>query len=282
MNDAILSRVVIENVRPSVDEGRFPAKGIVGDTVPVTEDIFADGHDSISARLLYRKSGEIEWRETAMAAAENDEWRGGFSIGEPGMYTFAVEGWIDRFSSWRKALQKKLDAGQEIGADLLIGARIVETAAERADGGGAARLRGLAETLKDASDPAAAAAIALGAQAAKLMAEFPDRTQSVRTQKEYPLQADPPVARFSTWYELFPRSCSPEPGKHGTFRDCEALLPEIAKMGFDVLYLPPIHPIGETNRKGKNNTTGAGPDDPGSPWAIGSEAGGHNRLLVQG
>ncbi|MFH1169708.1 MAG: maltotransferase domain-containing protein, partial [Chloroflexota bacterium] len=272
-------RVVIEGVKPEIDCGRFPIKRIAGDTVTVEADIFADGHDALSAVLLYRREGEKGWSEAPMVFLVNDHWRGSFTVSEPGRYRYTITGWIDRFMTWRQDLQKKLEAGQDLSADLLAGARLVAGAVKRAPPPEAATLREWAEKLQSAqAGKPAKVSLALGRELAALMDKYPDRHSATTYHQELAIVVDREKARFGAWYEAFPRDCTTEPGKHGTFRDCEKRLGYIAGMGFDVIYLPPIHPIGHTFRKGKNNATSAGPDDPGTPWAIGSEEGGHKAV----
>jgi starch synthase (maltosyl-transferring) len=273
------SRIVIENVKPEIDCGRFPAKRTVGESMTVEADIFADGHDALSARLLYRKDGISGWTEILMQPLPNDCWRGTFEVTQMGDYCYTVQAWVDRFQSWRQALAKKMDAGQDVALDLTAGAMLVETAAERATGEDHKSLKRFAASLRGAKS----AAIQSGRddELAALMEKYPDRRWAVTYEKELRLNVERVKARFSTWYELFPRSCAATPGRHGTLRDCQDRLPYIAAMGFDVLYLPPIHPIGESYRKGKNNVLSANADDVGSPWAIGSKEGGHKAIHRQ-
>jgi len=272
------NRVVVERVRPEIDCGAFPAKRIVGDSVVVEADIFADGHDLVSGELLYRHVPELSWQRVPMNPLGNDRWRGAFPASELGRYQYTVEGWIDRFGSWRSAMIKRINSGQDIRMECLTGAGLMEDAASRAAPEDAARLRGWARLLSDDKDPENRRRAALSDESDAIMQQYPDRRFATRYGKELCLVVDREQAACSTWYEMFPRSCSFGPGRHGTLRDCEARLPYIAAMGFDVLYLPPIHPIGHTFRKGKNNDVAAGPEDVGSPWAIGSEDGGHTSI----
>ncbi len=270
-------RVVIQNVKPEIDCGRFPVKRIAGDKVVVSADIFADGHDALSARVLYRKREDPAWREAAMRPAENDRWEGPFVVEEIGFYFYTVQGWIDRFKTWQQDLRKRIDAGQDLKVDLVEGARRLEEIAKRAtaeDGKELIRFAGLLKGEKSADSVTAA----LGEELTDLMRRYPDTAFATSLEKEREVVVDRKKALFGAWYELFPRSCSPEPGRHGTFSDCLRLLPEIAAMGFDILYLPPIHPIGRTSRKGRNNSLEVGPGDVGRPWAIGSEEGGHKSI----
>lgn len=235
-------RAVIGNVRPEVDVGRFPAKRIIGDVVDVEADIFADGHDALSALLLHRHEDEREWTETPFEPLVNDRWQASFRVARLGRYRYTVEAWADRFVSWRQAMRKRLDAGQETKADLLIGAELLERAAARASMDDRRRLSECAALLRSPDIGVRETAdVALSEEVATLVTGYPDRTAATRYDRELEISVDPPKARFSTWYEMFPRSCSSVPGKHGTLRDCEERLPYIASMGFDVLYLPPIH-----------------------------------------
>jgi starch synthase (maltosyl-transferring) len=266
-------RVAVEGVRPEIDGGAFPVKRIVGESVAVEADIFTDGHDSVAGDVLYRSSEEGVWQRAPMTRLGNSRWRGDFQVNKAGKYQYTVEGWIDRFGTWRNAMIKRIESGQDIATDCLIGAALVEEAASRAACEDEVKIRDYARLLREGSPESRKQAV-LEDALADIVQKYPDRRFAAR-HKELSVVVDREKARFSAWYELFPRSCASAPGRHGTLRDCEARLPDIAAMGFDVLYLPPIHPIGHTFRKGKNNETDAGPDDPGSPWAIGSEDGGH-------
>jgi starch synthase (maltosyl-transferring) len=272
-------RVVIEGVWPEIDGGRFPIKRTVGEEVWVEADVFADGHGEVTAVLAYRPEAWDTWTEVPMEPAGNDRFRGRFTVAELGVYRYTVRGWVDRFGSWRRDLEKKVGAGQNVTADLKAGERMVRSAARRAEGQDAARLLEFVKRLRPADGAAVEAALEL--ELRRLMAAHPDRRFASSAERELRVIVDRERARFSAWYELFPRSASPDPERHGTFDDVIARLPYVAGMGFDVLYLPPIHPIGRTNRKGPNNVPAAGPDDPGSPWAIGAEEGGHTAVHPQ-
>jgi starch synthase (maltosyl-transferring) len=273
-------RVVIENLNPEIDEGRFPIKRVIGEKVVVTADIFADGHDAISAKLLYRSPKDKEWKEAPMTFVENDRWRGEFWVEGIGAYRYTVIGWMDHFKTWQRDMKKKYDAHQDLKMDLLIGAKYVEEASQRATREDKKKLLDFAEILRKGEDKEAIW-VALSAEITEFMDQYPDKKFAVSYKKELPVWVDREKALFSAWYELFPRSCSKDPNRHGTFEDCERLLPEIARMGFDILYLPPVHPIGRINRKGKNNILENNPDDVGSPWAIGSQEGGHQAIHPQ-
>ncbi len=272
-------RAVIENIKPCVDGGRFPAKRIVGESADVEADVFTDGHDLVSAVLQYRDLGASAWKETPMRLRVNDRWVGRFVPATMGLHEFRVVAWVDRFKTWRHDLEKRAKAGQELSTELAIGAGLVDQAARRCEGDDRRTLAELARRLRSGAIALAErTTLGLSEELAALMARHADRTFAVESSPVLRVFADRPKARFSTWYELFPRSTSPDPKRHGTFGDVEARLPDIAGMGFDVLYLPPIHPIGRAFRKGKNNTTNALPDDSGSPWAIGSAEGGHKSI----
>jgi len=270
--------VVVERLRPQIDCGLFRAKRIMGESVIVEADIFTDGHDLVSGDILYRHAREESWQRLPMKLLGNDRWRGEFRASELGRYLYTVEGWIDRFGTWRSAMMKRINSGDDVHTECLIGANLIEDAASRASHDDAARLHDWARMLCNERDTENSKRVALGDELAAVVQRYPDRRFAARYGKELCLVVDREKAAFSTWYELFPRSCSSEPNRHGTLRDCEAWLPAIAAMGFDVLYLPPIHPIGHTFRKGKNNNISAGPDDVGSPWAVGSEEGGHTSV----
>jgi len=272
------SRVVIDRLTPRVDGGEFPIKRIVGDTVSVEAVAYADGHDSVSCVLLYRREGDTDWTEAPMEPLANDGWRASFAVDEIGQYRYTVSAWVDRFATWSHDMARRLRAGQDVTVDLLVGAALVEAAAARASGSDAGRLAKVAATLRGGGPEAGAAA--LTSELAALMARHAQRPFAVAA-PEVAVVVDRERARFGAWYELFPRSATTEPGRHGTFRDVEDRLPDVAAMGFDVLYLPPIHPIGRAFRRGHNNAPVAGPDDPGSPWAIGAGEGGHKAIHPQ-
>jgi len=268
--------VIIEAVAPTVDAGRYAVKREIGAVVEVSADIFKEGHDVLLAFLEYRRAGETAWRETPMRHVDNDRWVGAFTLDAVGRWAFALEALADPFRSWLADLVKRLDAGQEVASDLLEGAVLVRAAARRARGPEARELRDAAERLSRPDPPPAAVETARDGRLALLMDAHLDRSTATRSAREYEVVADVERARFAAWYEMFPRSGVP--GRHGTFKDAEAQLPRIARMGFDVVYLPPIHPVGRTHRKGRNNSLTAAPGDPGSPWAIGGEAGGHTAV----
>jgi starch synthase (maltosyl-transferring) len=271
-------RVVVEAVKPSVDEGLYPIKRTVGDQVEVTAVIFADGHDEIAADLLYRHEKSSKWQRTPLHPAGNDLWKAHFQVEKVGRYHYTVQAWIDHFSSWRRDLKKWVEARQDIGVILLGGSRMLQEVALRASKADVKRLHAAAEQLAEHSKLHPTEPYTLAPEIAEIIKRCPDLRLATTYHNELAVIVDRAKAQFSTWYEVFPRSASPHPAQHGTFRDCEAQLSYIADMGFDVLYLPPIHPIGMAFRKGKNNALIAEMDDPGSPWAIGSQDGGHTAV----
>jgi starch synthase (maltosyl-transferring) len=267
-------RVVIENVRPEIDSGQHPIKRTVGESITVEADVFADGHDLVVAMLLVRRGDEDRWQEIRMLPLGNDRWRAEFSSDALGRCIYTVQGWIDHFFTWQHDLELKFKAGQNVDVEMLIGAELVEAAVARASSVDAAALQLHVERLRDTVRVNAAVALALSDELSRMMALYPDKQFARTYARELEVVVEREKALFSSWYEFFPRSFGSVPGEHGTFKESERLLPRIAAMGFDVIYLPPIHPIGETKRKGKNNSTVAEPGDPGSPWAIGSKDGG--------
>jgi starch synthase (maltosyl-transferring) len=272
-------RVIIDRVRPEIDGGRFPVKRTVGEKVKVRADIITDGHDAISALLLFRREGSSRWRPVPLESFPNDKWKAAFKVTELGRYVYTLCAWLDRFKTWRRDLAKRVAAGQDVGAEWLTGAALVEDVLARAPAQHKSWLAAAASQLRSGGRVDSMARLALGtALAARMGLCLPDRSSMTFYPKHLGVVVDPPKARFSAWYEMFPRSCSPRPGVHGTLADCEARLPYIAAMGFDVLYLPPIHPIGSTHRKGRNNSPVCEPGDPGSPWAIGAAEGGHTAV----
>jgi starch synthase (maltosyl-transferring) len=272
-------RVVIENIAPQVDCGRFPAKRVIGETVSVEADVFADGHDAVAAALLYRHESAAEWLSVPMTPCGNDRWQGRFVVKLLGKYLFTVSAWVDHLESWRRGLMKKAEVELATDLDLQQGASIAREMADRAPEVEARRLREWANAIADfARDREERVALAQSEELQELARKHVDPEIVLRHAPPYEVRVDREKARFSTWYEMFPRSAALQPGNHGTFKDVVTLLPYVASMGFDVLYLPPIHPIGLTERKGPNNVTQSGENDPGSPWAIGGAEGGHKSI----
>ncbi|MFS2098738.1 alpha-1,4-glucan--maltose-1-phosphate maltosyltransferase [Variovorax sp. Varisp85] len=276
-------RAVIDAVLPCVDNGRFPVKCVVGERVRVRAHCFTDGHDVLRVQLCWRAHEQADFREVPMKPLGNDVWEAAFSPPSLGRYVYTCVAWVDSFDSWHHELTRRVDpADVRIAAQ--IGALEIAAAAARAEGTDRVELQRWATELDAmAADPGcdigSLKALALDEEYAALVRRHPDRRHEARYPIELPLAVDRERARFSTWYELFPRSTSPQPGVHGTFKDVEARLPAIAAMGFDVLYFPPIHPIGRVQRKGPNNALASGPEDVGSPWAIGAAEGGHKSIL---
>jgi starch synthase (maltosyl-transferring) len=269
--------VVIENIAPTVDGGRYPLKREVGAVLEVSADIFKEGHEVLVAFLLHRRLAERDWRETPMRHVDNDRWAGTFTLEANARYVYTLEALAHPFRSWLEDLGKRVDAAQDVASELKEGVALVRAAATRARGEPRAALEAYAGRLEDAPEQAQAVAIAGEATLLALMDSTLDRTTATRAARELEVVADRERARFAAWYEFFPRSCG-APGRHGTFKDAEAQLERAAAMGFDVVYLPPIHPIGRTHRKGRNNALTAAPGEPGSPWAIGGPEGGHTAV----
>ncbi len=277
---AKIPRLVIEEVHPAVDAGRHAVKRVVGDSLTVEATVYKDGHDLVTGRVRYRGPGERRWRAVPMTYERDfDRCRGAFVVDRLGRWTFTVDAWTDRFQSWRTDLAKKAAAAVEIVLDLLNGALLVDEAAGAARGRDADALARYAAILRDGSRaPSERTAVALDPALDALMQRHLPPVDLVSAPAEYPVLVDRERAAFGAWYELFPRSQSPTPHTHGTFADTARQLPRLADLGFDVVYLPPIHPIGHTNRKGRNNALRSEPDDVGSPWAIGNEHGGHTAI----
>ncbi|SFP37080.1 alpha-1,4-glucan--maltose-1-phosphate maltosyltransferase [Variovorax sp. 770b2] len=277
------ARAVIDAVLPCVDNGRFAVKCVAGERVAVQAHCFTDGHDVLRVQLCWRAHDQKDFREVPMKPLGNDVWEAAFSPPALGRYVYTVVAWVDPFESWRHELARRVDP-EDVRIAAQVGALEIAAAAARAEGADRAALQRWATEL-DASganpgaDITSLKALALDDEYADLARRHPDRRHAVRHPVELPLVADRERARFSTWYELFPRSAGAEPGVHGTFGDVQARLPAIAAMGFDVLYFPPIHPVGRMQRKGPNNALQAGPEDVGSPWAIGAAEGGHKSIL---
>jgi starch synthase (maltosyl-transferring) len=279
-----LAPIVIEKVRPEIDGGRFPAKRVVGEACIVSADIFKDGHDQLAARVRYRGPGEGDWSYVAMPYNHDaDRWAGAFLLDRIGEWRFTVEAWTDLFATWSSGLEKKVAAAQDVSLELLEGAEIVERAARACkDRAVRASLAEAAATLGNTRAPVAdRTRAALDPELLALITQHPSRDDLTEYSRQLLITVDRGRAAFAAWYEMFPRSQSGDPKRHGTFADAERQLPRIAQLGFDIVYLPPIHPIGETFRKGKNNTLEPLPDDLGSPWAIGGKEGGHTAVHPQ-
>jgi starch synthase (maltosyl-transferring) len=275
------NRVVIERVTPELDGGRFPVKRVAGDTLRVEADIFCDGHDVIGVVVAYRAPRAEAWSEVPMTFVDNDRWRGTVPLTEIGRWTYTILAWRDLFATWRQDLAKKHDAGQKISLELIEGRELVERYAKAADGEVADVLIALGRKLTTIEDEGVLLGVLESAETAALMRRVGLRTNLSRYERELEVIVDRPIAACAAWYEMMPRSQSGDPLRHGTFDDVIARLPYVRDLGFDVLYFPPIHPIGKTNRKGRNNSLGARRDDPGSPYAIGGKDGGHDAIHAE-
>ncbi len=268
------TRIIIENVTPQLDGGAFYIKRIVGQSIEVKANVFADGHDVVACSVKYKHQSDKKWQEVRMTETSNDEWVACFQVQQQGFYSYFVEGWVDYALNWQHGTERKIQDNQYVRSELLEGAEYCQAILKEANASEKKYLTNAINAFQEEALYTEGIAIALSSELHHIFQKYPTRTLA---NKSHELKAfvDRKKALFSTWYEFFPRSASEEPGKHGTFKDCEKLLPRVAAMGFDTLYFPPIHPIGEVNRKGKNNATTAEPGDVGSPWGIGSQFGGH-------
>ncbi len=268
---------IVEDVKPQVDGGRFAIKRVVGESVEVTAACFAHGHERVACTVRFRGPGDEAWREVAMEALGNDLWSATFPVDRSGAWEYSVACWIDHLTSWREGFARRIEPG-DIRLAARMGAELIGRSAANCGARDRARLEAWGETLGEEGDVERLRAAALDAGLFELARANEPRDALTETQP-LAVAVDRERARFSTWYELFPRSAGNEPGMHGTFADVDERLDEIAAMGFDVLYLPPIHPIGRDKRKGRNNATTASAGDVGSPWAIGAKEGGHTAIL---
>lgn len=275
-------RVIIESVKPEVDSGRFPIKRVIGERIVVEADIFGDGHDAISCLLLYRHESAAEWTEAVMKPTANDRWMAEFQVSQLGRYRYTIQASVDGFRSWRSDLSKRIEAEEDTDIDYLMGAQMIREATLRAPRSDAEKLQHWQGTLTNGRLAGSEKRhLALDKELAEMMFRYADRQLAALYHKQLQVVVERERARFSSWYEFFPRSCSRQLGQHGTFKDCEAHLDYVAGMGFDVIYFPPIHPIGRAQRKGKNNVIASEFDDVGSPWAIGAAEGGHKAVHPQ-
>ncbi len=274
-------RISIPEVRPHLGCGRYAIKRVVGDTLRVTADVIKEGHDTLVAEARYRTTGG-EWQSAPMTYSYNDdEWSGEIPLDVVGEVEYTVAAWTDVWASWVEEVRRKLAAGRDIASELLEGTQLVRDAGARASGTAATTLERYAGMIEGATEQNSALHMASSPELELLMIETEERADLTTHARTLRVTVQREQARFGSWYEFFPRSQGTEPGVHGTFRDAERRLPAVQAMGFDVIYLPPIHPIGITNRKGRNNALVAGPDDPGSPWAIGNEHGGHDAINTE-
>ena len=272
-------RLAIEALQPILEGGRFASKCLSGRPLPVSAVIFSDGHEKLAADLLWRANGEATWQRTPMQALGNDRWSAVLRIDQQGRAEFAIEAWLDVYASFRQELVKKIGASVPVELELQEGAQLVRRIAAQAPEELRGELAALIERMEASQSQAEREAVLIDPSVNELMRRAEYRPHLLRT-PNYPLDVERSLAEFASWYELFPRSLGDEQ-RHGNFADVHARIPEIARMGFDVLYFPPIHPIGRAHRKGPNNSLKAGPGDPGSPYAIGSEEGGHDAVHPQ-
>ena len=271
------SRIVVQNIAPQLNEGTVFIKRVVDEIVNVTADVLVDGHDVLQASILYKHESEKRWQETRMHATSNDEYAASFITTKQGFYSYKIEGWVDYALNWQHGIERKIDDYQHVNSELLEGAELLFDFIASVNSDDKEYLHHLISIFKNPNSYAEAVKEAVSKKLHLILKNNPKKLLT-QTSAEYKVYVDRLKARFSTWYEFFPRSASEEEGKHGTFNDCHRLLPRIAHMGFDTLYFPPIHPIGEVNRKGKNNTTVAQNGDVGSTWGIGSKHGGHKDI----
>ncbi|MFC4721852.1 alpha-1,4-glucan--maltose-1-phosphate maltosyltransferase [Geojedonia litorea] len=270
-------RVVIDYVSPQVNCGEFFIKRIVNEVVNINAHVLVDGHDVIAASILYKHEKEKTWSETRMHLTTNDEWLGSFTVLKQGFYTYKVEGWVDHALNWQHGIERKIEDGQHVKSELLEGATYLKPLLKKATKVEQDYLQSCIDAFENEAHYDKAIKEAQSKELHNIFVKYPEKDLA-NSSIDLKVYVDRKKARFSTWYEFFPRSASEKKGVHGTFKDCERLLPRVAKMGFDTLYFPPVHPIGEVNRKGKNNTTNAQPGDVGSAWGIGSKHGGHKDL----
>ncbi|MCR9289315.1 alpha-1,4-glucan--maltose-1-phosphate maltosyltransferase [Saprospiraceae bacterium] len=272
------SRVIIEAVHPELDNGKHYIKRTVGESVNVEADIFGDGHDIVAATLLYRHEGSRKWSEVRLSESMNDRWSASFKVDKQGHYHYKIEAWIDYALNWQHNIARKAEDNQYVNVELLDGIQYLEYVKSKMPKNAGNQLDEWIALFRDENQYESALRVALSSELHELFVQHPSKKFSFTYDNNLRVYVDREKARFSTWYEFFPRSASSEKGKHGTFKDCERLIPRVAEMGFDTLYFPPIHPIGEVNRKGKNNATVAESGDVGSPWGIGSRLGGHKDI----
>lgn len=273
------NRSVIDNVTPQVNNGRFPVQRVVGEYVNVSADIFGDGHDYLRAVVEYKTAKARKWNSVEMEELGNDRWSARFQVSEQTTYQYRLISWVDHLKTWLKGFKKKQADGQQMGVELTIGANLLTAVANQQKGNAAEEVNEAIKLL--GQDEAAAVDYVLSPPFAELLRRFPLRQFETVYDHGMEVKVGRKRERFSAWYELFPRSTSPDIGRAGTFKDVENLLPRIDELGFDVLYMPPVHPIGRKNRKGRNNAVTAMEGEPGSPWAIGAAEGGHKAILPE-
>jgi len=273
-------RVVIDYISPQINGGDFFIKRVVNEIVNIDAHVLVDGHDVIAASVLFKHEKEKKWSEVRMSAFDNDEWKASFIVSKQGFYNYKVEGWVDYALNWQHGIHRKIDDNQKVTSELLEGIDFLKTISKKVTASEKMYLKHLQNIFVNEHDYEEAINEAISDKLHDIFVKYPEKIFA-NASKDLQVYVDRKKARFSTWYEFFPRSASEQEGQHGTFKDCERLLPRVAKMGFDTLYFPPVHPIGEVNRKGKNNTTTAHEGDVGSTWGIGSKEGGHKDIHPQ-
>lgn len=273
-------RVLIENISPQLNHGNFQIKRVVNEVVTVNADVLADGHDIIASAVLYKHENAKQWSEVRMQPRDNNNWQASFTVEKQGLYAYKIIGWVDYALNWQHGIHRKIDDHQIVHSELLEGIGFLKKCEKKATNSEKTYLKELIIIFADTSKYNEAVVEAVSDKLHNIFLKYPEK-KLVNTSKELGVYVDRLKARFSTWYEFFPRSASQKDNVHGTFKDCEKLLPKVLEMGFDTLYFPPIHPIGEVNRKGKNNTTEAKDGDVGSCWGIGSKLGGHKSMHPQ-
>ncbi len=269
------NRAIITNVKPLLSDGSYYIKRIPGEEVKITADIYCDGDEVLRASVVYQLVGETAWHEAAMNPTENEQWEGVFTVGKTGFYHYRVEAWVDHLATWYHGFLWKSNAGQNLATDMLVGTGWLKKSADQADKATSKLLLGWAKTIENPSKYKEACELLRSEEVSTILGRCRLKQFPTVYDKNMLVRVGRPKELFSTWYLMFPRSASQKPGQHGTLNDCKALLPRIANMGFDVLFLPPIFPIGDTNRKGKNNSVSATEGDVGSPWSVGNSDGGH-------
>ncbi len=274
------NRSIIDNVQPQVNNGRFPVQRVVGEWVHLSADIFGDGHDYLRAVVEYKTAKARKWASIEMTDEGNDAWSASFQVTEQAVYQYRLVAWVDHLKTWLSGFRKKQADGQPMGVELTIGANFLNDVASKLKGAAAKEVNDAIKKLGQ-KDEAKAIAYVLGSDFAQVIHNYPLRQFETTYDHNLRVKVGRKRERFSSWYELFPRSTSPDIVRAGTFKDVENLLPRIHSLGFDVLYMPPVHPVGRKNRKGRNNATTAMEGEPGSPWAIGAAEGGHKAILPE-
>lgn len=270
-------RIVIENVQPVIDCGRYPVKRVIGERVTVSADIFSHGVERIGAEVQFRKAGEQKWNLSQMIASDNDRWFANFEPQELGLYEFKIDAWIDKIEQWKNDVIKWIDAGEDVSTDIDEGIRLINTVCIAESSTEAGKLSEIIDSIRS-STPEKLVRILRDVKIDSFLKRVMKKQHYTETKGIFSVQVDPRISAYSSWYEMFPRSQSNSPARSGTFTDCKYRLADVSEMGFNVLYLTPIHPVGITNRRGKNGAREASPGDPGSPWAIGNESGGHKSI----